>query len=300
MTQETEKFIKSIMESIGLEDYTPDDYVEVGIIFFRDWIKNKYGETISKYPISYLNNKYGVEFVNYYTTKNDEENPQRVRAYSSELTKLHDTVDFRKLGIFLVKNSLYSFVNVTENKSWFDSPSNVKIWDKMVKYLELPPYLTLDVVETRPLYIEVVGNIDFSEFVRSDIELKYSSLSTILLEMSNFLSKYAGQKFGNPAHGELKIMKGRYSEYHFVGLDEWNRTVFNKVIKPDIKKLPIGTYIRTIVCKFDDSAIYKKPYIVVSRVTNSKYSRRDEIENEINQYLIKNGYNPKNLDVRVK
>ena len=209
-------------------------------------------------------------------------------------------IDFKKLGVSLVQNSLYSFVDVTENKSWFDSPTNVKIWDKMIKSLNLPPYLTFNVVESRPRFIEIDGYINFEEYIRSNISLKYPSLTMYLSEMKKFLTRYAGQTIGNPAHGELKIDTPRYSEFNFVGFDEWVKNVFNKKIKPEIKKTDISSYIRTMVCKLENRSYYYKPTISiwVNRMSN-RYEKKREVEKQVNQYLINNGFNTNNILVDV-
>ena len=285
---------KLIIESINISDYQNDDFIEVGIIFFRDWVKNEYGEKISKYPISYLNKKYGEKFIDYCKSKLNFSD-QQIQHWG-----YRNLIDFKKLGVSLVQNSLYSFVDVTENKSWFDSPTNVKIWDKMIKSLNLPPYLTFNVVESRPRFIEIDGYINFEEYIRSNISLKYPSLTMYLSEMKKFLTRYAGQTIGNPAHGELKIDTPRYSEFNFVGFDEWVKKVFNKKIKPEIKKTPIGYNIRTMVCKIETRNHYHRPIIsiLINRM-NRRYEIRMRVLEQVNQFLVDNGYNPKNLFVDV-
>lgn len=284
---------KLIIESTNISDYQNEDFIEVGIIFFRDWVKKEYGEKISKYPISYLNKKYGEKFIDY--CKSELNFAEREVEHWS-----HGHVNFNKLGVALVRNSLYSFVDVTENKSWFDSPTNVKIWDKMIKSLDLPPYITFNVVESRPRVIEIDGYIDFEDYAKSKIPMKYPTLISYISEMRKFLTKYAGQKFGNPAHGELKIDTPRHSEFNFVGFDEWVNNVFNKKIKPEIKKTPIGSYIRTMVCKLENRSYYYKPTITiwVNRMSN-RYEKKREVEKQVNQYLINNGFNTNNISVDV-
>jgi len=293
ISQEIKKIAKLIMESVSVEDYSAEDFIEVAVIYFRDWVKEKYGDTISKYPISYLNKKYGEELIDDFTSK--------FNTYRGSLITYNKLINFKALGIELVKNSLYSFVDVSENKSWFDSKVNVKIWEKMVKYLRLPSYLTLNVVETRPRNIEVKGNIDFNEFIRSNEPLKYDSIISLVSSMISFLKKYFNQSFGNPAHGELQIaQKNNLKDYDYVGFYEWEKNVFNKKIKPEIKKLPIAPYIRTIVCKLESSYYSTRPEITVHAHRNTSFTKKSEIENQINLYLTNNGYNPKHLVVHVK
>ena len=47
-----------VLESVNLDDYDNDDFIEVFFRFFRPWVKQKHGDEISEYPMSYLFKKY--------------------------------------------------------------------------------------------------------------------------------------------------------------------------------------------------------------------------------------------------
>ena len=43
------------MEEVNIRDYTQEDFIDVYITVFKNWIKENYGDSELKYPFSYLN-----------------------------------------------------------------------------------------------------------------------------------------------------------------------------------------------------------------------------------------------------
>ena len=62
--EELKKLIPVLLEEFNLNDYSDEDFVEVFVKYFRNWVKKKHGDEIGGYPMSLLFKKYTNEFTN--------------------------------------------------------------------------------------------------------------------------------------------------------------------------------------------------------------------------------------------
>ena len=60
---ELKNLIPILLEEFDINDYSDEDFVEVFVKYFRNWVKKKHGDEIGGYPMSYLFKKYEDEFL---------------------------------------------------------------------------------------------------------------------------------------------------------------------------------------------------------------------------------------------
>jgi hypothetical protein len=98
-----------------------------------------------------------------------------------------------------------------------------------------------------------------------------------------------GVEFGSPSHGLLKF------NYHVrtIGGDEFVKKIFNKQIKPNLKKLPSSGAIHSMRLALDT---HRLTITLIFR-QSSFYSTRNSIKKEIKDYFAENGFNPDKIIV---
>ena len=57
--EKLERIVNLVLEQVNLNDYEEEDFYDAYFSTFRQWIVEKLGEDIKKYPLSYLLRKYG-------------------------------------------------------------------------------------------------------------------------------------------------------------------------------------------------------------------------------------------------
>lgn len=208
MSKNVSNIIRLIKEEIDISDYTNEDLIDVFLTVFKNWIKEKHGDDIIKYPVSYLLNKYEDDFL--------KELGLNKKDFSGSTSNR-----LSRIGRELVTRAMFAYESVPKtDKSWFDIPVNKRIWDTMISRLDIPPYMTVDVNELRPRYLKVAISADFVEMVKSKIPLKYKTVDSLTGEIKRFLKDYGGVQLGNPSHGKLQIVDGYYT---MDGFYEWEK-----------------------------------------------------------------------------
>lgn len=208
MSKNVSNIIRLIKEEIDISDYTNEDLIDVFLTVFKNWIKEKHGDDVIKYPVSYLLNKYEDDFL--------KELGLNKKDFSGSTSNRLSII-----GRELVTRAMFAYESVPKtDKSWFDIPVNKRIWDTMISRLDIPPYMTVDVNELRPRYLKVAISADFVEMVKSKIPLKYKTVDSLTGEIERFLKEYGGVQLGNPSHGKLQIVDGYYT---MDGFYEWEK-----------------------------------------------------------------------------
>lgn len=208
MSKNVSNIIRLIKEEIDISDYTNEDLIDVFLTVFKNWIKEKHGDDIIKYPVSYLLNKYEDDFL--------KELGLNKKDFSGSTS-----YRLSRIGRELVTRAMFAYESVPKtDKSWFDIPVNKRIWDTMISRLDIPPYMTVDVNELRPRYLKVAISADFVEMIKSKIPLKYKTVDSLTGEIERFLKEYGGVQLGNPSHGKLQIVDGYYT---MDGFYEWEK-----------------------------------------------------------------------------
>lgn len=271
-------FIQIITESEDVETFENEDYVEVFVIVFRNWIKEKFGEQISKYPLSYLFKRYEKEF---YEDKNLPE--QRSSSWNR-----FDAM--AKTGKELVKKKLYSLSSLRPLEKFTEKYKNgLKFF---VDDLNLPSYMEITLHEEKPYELTLQTKINFPEMITYKGETKNISPYTIQDNLRKRFEDFLGVEFGNSIHGELEF---NHNNIEYIGVDEWTKNVLNKDLKIKIRQLdPKKSILHSIKFSLDKNNVraelklgYKSHY----------YSSRYEFKNKVKELLGSLGYNTNLLKV---
>jgi hypothetical protein len=214
------RVVNTIVEAANLSEYGDEDFVEVFMHHFRPWVKEKHGEDVVKYPLSYLVKKYSKEFAE---DKNiPADNIHEWRSTLSILTEIG--TEIVKLGLHELP-SLRSELKFTEK---FKKPL-----EQLMKKLNLPDFFEVELTEPEPY--KVIGRIkiDWNKLItyQGDDLPKSREISH---ELNENIQDYLGVQIGNPIYGELSI---KWGDLIYIGLDDWVKNVFNKTLKKEIKSL---------------------------------------------------------------
>lgn len=269
---ELKNLIPILLERFNINDYSDEDFVEVFVKYFRNWVKKKHGDEIGGYPMSYLFKKYDKEF---FTDIGFDESRHY---YGSGAAK------FVKIGRDIILKQLETLPSLEPNKKFTEKYE--KQLDYLIKYLDIPDYVKLNIEEVRPNNVNVEFEIDFPSMLISDDD--FTTLSSFN-NLKKYLEDFMGIEYGSPSHGLLKL------DYHVrtIGGEEFVKKIFTKQIKPELKKLPSSGAIHSMKItadsnKFTITLIYRQ---------SSYYSTRNLIKKEIKDYFVANGFSPKKIVV---
>jgi hypothetical protein len=272
-------------QSVDLSDYEDEDFFDAYFILFRQWLSEKLGDDAKKYPTSFLLKKYGRKFEkeigidNPDTLDDEPENDEKRYTFNR--------YQIKSLIKSLVDKGKYSLPRISIEKKFTEKYA--KALPIMVERLGLPDYVSVEFEEEKPNKVWVKFNIDFPKMVTSPDGVGYLNANGLLTKLKSYLHNFLGVDFGNPLYGEVEM---ETSDINYVGLDEWTKTVLNKKIKKDIKNLPEGPNIQRINFEVRSGTATMK------FVTKS-WKNRTELKNQIEDYLKRNGYNEKTLQVEM-
>jgi len=274
-------------QSVDLSDYEDEDFFDAYFILFRQWLSEKLGEDAKKYPTSFLLKKYGRKF----EREIGIDNPETLEDEPENDNKRYDfnRYQIKSLIKSLVDKGKYSLPRISIEKKFTEKYA--KALPIMVERLELPDYISVEFEEEKPNKVWVKFNIDFPKMVISTDSLSRSYLNAngLLTKLKSYLENFLGVEFGNPLYGQVDM---NTYDIQYKGLDEWTKNVLNKKIKKDIKNLPEGHNIQRI--NFE----VKSGSATMKFVTKS-WRNRTELKNQIEDYLKRNGYNEKTLQVEM-
>lgn len=289
ITESDIRFISELMyeSNVDVSSFDNVDRYLAFIEVFRNWYREKYGEKGLNYPLSYLLSKYMNQFMADFGI---EPLPRYMSA------NLQSKIQY--IGTELLKSEKYKF---DLGYKYQHTKKHKKLWDIAIKKLNLPSFITYDLIEETPFNIKFVINYDFKNLLQSDFMFKPAGATTdnkfnangVDLFLKNFLTKYGGVKFGNPVQSEvrLNVIDSSNSE------ELWTDNFFNKKIKSKLRESEIiREMVHSFKFKYDN---YKRgPSIIYTLRNNwrSKYSSSD-VEDEIKRILSEIGYNPKQISV---
>jgi len=272
-------------QSVDLSDYEDEDFFDAYFILFRQWLSEKLGDDAKKYPTSFLLKKYGRKFEkeigidNPDTLDDEPENDEKRYTFNR--------YQIKSLIKSLVDKGKYSLPRVDIEKKFTEKYA--KALPIILERLELPDYVSTEIEEETPNKVWVKFNIDFPKMVTSPDGISYLNANSLLTKLKNYLHNFLGVEFGNPLYGQVDM---NAFDLQYKGLDEWTKTVLNKKIKKDIKNLPEGPNIQRINFEVRNGAATMK------FVTKS-WKNRTELKAQIEDYLRRNGYNEKTLQIEM-
>lgn len=274
----TESQMKSLIRliaeggRINLDDYNDFDFFDALIGIFRKWLQSKIGDEQSKYPFSYLAEKYKNAFIKdllgndakYYLDVNTED----VFDYWSAKKFITYLIEKGKLKL----PSLRDEVKFTEK---FKNPIK-----KFINRLSKPSWVNIEIEEKNPYEILIIIEIDIEPFLRDEV---YFSSDNTYKEFVVFFEDYLGVnvKDGNPIYGGLRLNV----DVRFKDEEGWEKNVIKK-IKKEMRSLDDYRIIKSI--SFDLSQRGFRFKLIFDR--SSTYIKRNEIRNKVKEYLTNSGY----------
>ena len=226
-------------ENDKLESYADEDFVEVFFNYFRLWIKTNHGDEVSQYPFSFLIKKYYQEFCKYSGVDIDDDD---------EFFNYRDLV---KIGKALIKKEQHKLPTLRPVFKFTEKYS--RQIQSLLKFLNIPEWLTVSFEEKTPFKVMMTFNIDFPSMMK--IGGGEQNISSYFHEFTEQLENYMGIKVGSPSHGELDINTTTLLN----GVDEFSNPKFEKELKTQIKSLPINNKdIRSIKISLSDKGMTVK------------------------------------------
>jgi hypothetical protein len=272
------QLVKMLIESIDLSHYRDEDFYELFYKNFRPWVEQKYGEEVSQYPVSYLVDEYLESFAKHYN------------------------VELRGMPMNKVKNLIQDLVThghfklPSRRKEAKFTEKYEKGINRLINNLLLPDFYTVKLIEKEPYNVYFDLEIDFERFISSKLtknELSVFSGYKIFQNLHKYFEDFLGVQYGNPIHGKLRF--GRQSTT-YVGVDEWIKNTFNKVIKKKIKELPHSNTIHRIsFVEINNTTNVVNIKIIFTR--DSSWSRNQEVIKSVKELFNSLGYNKDVFDI---
>lgn len=269
--------VKTIVEQVNqdLSQYDENDFTDVFIFLFRDWVGNKLGEEIKKYPFSFLLKRFGQEFLE--QTFGDKLN----KYFRDNRNIALNRFTISDIGKKLVEVGAYTLPSLRKEKKFTEEYG--KHIARLIKMLELPSFARLELVEDEPYEIDATLYIDYPPFLKSEERSIGPYSNPIETKFKSIVEDYLGVEFGSPSHGKIKLN-------FFIKLeneDVWVKKVLNKEIKKHIKEMPDGNYVHSI--RFEPKT--DKGYIkIVYKEGSSRRIHQYEFRNRVREYIKELGY----------
>ena len=204
--------------------------------YFRPWIKSNHGDEVGQYPLSLLLKKYYQEFCKYSGVDIDDDDDE-----------YYNSNDLVKIGKALIKKEQHKLPTLRPVSKFTEKYS--RQIQSLLKFLNMPEWLTVSFEEYSPFKVMMTFNIDFPSMMKiGGVE----NISTYFDEFTEQLKNYMGIKVGSPSHGDLDIEK----TISLNGVDEFSNPKFQKELKTQIKSLRMGHRdIRSIKITFSDKGM---------------------------------------------
>jgi hypothetical protein len=268
--------INKIVESYNNDSYDDSDYVEVFLKFFRPWVKEKHGDEIGEYPLSYLVKKYISEFA-----QDLEIDPSdTIMAYRDNIRNAS------AVGKLLVQKGKTKLASLRSKEKFTEKYK--KQLDFFINKLELPDFIKLDFIEEIPY--NVIGRIrvDWEKLIKYPTDKSFRA-NDIYGELKNKIENFLGVEFGNPTYGQLSLTFDK----DYVGVEDWVKKTLNKEIKKEIKSLPRSSILHAI--RFETS--YGDILGGELKLSFKSWTGRNDFKNQVKNLLEELGYNTKTLSV---
>ena len=144
--------IGRIVEDIDTSFYSDEDFIDAFIQVFKPWVIKNHGDELSNHPPSYLFKKYSDEFMNHIGYTGHERSWRSWRNYGKDI------------GRYILKKELHSYKNLKQTTKFtekFKAPM-----DALIKSLNLPDYLSLEISEYEPYEVYARINVDFPKLLK--------------------------------------------------------------------------------------------------------------------------------------
>jgi hypothetical protein len=212
--------IGRIVEDVDVSNYSEEDFIGAFISVFKPWVIKNHGEELSDYPLSYLSKKYSDEFMDFINYPSGE------RIYRNSALAI---------GRHILQKELHSYKNLQQTTRFTEKFK--KPLDAMIRTLNLPDYLSVEMKEYDPYEVHARMIVDFPKLLKSNINPdEVEKPGAYLVKLRDKVINFLGPKIGNAKFGELEFSNIVPTNNETV--DEWVKKVLNKEIKKKIKELP--------------------------------------------------------------
>jgi hypothetical protein len=196
--------IHKIVESYNNDSYDDSDYIEVFLKFFRPWVKEKHGDEISNYPLSYLVKKYISEFVQDF----------EIDPLSTILGYRDNIRNVAAVGKALVQKGKIKLASLQSKEKFTEKYK--KQLDFLVNRLELPDFIKLDFIEEIPYNVIGRVRVDWEKLIKYPTDKTFRA-NDISRELKNKIENFLGVELGNPTYGQLSLTFNKA----YVGVEDW-------------------------------------------------------------------------------
>lgn len=263
-------------ERIDFSDYHDEDYIDAFFIFFRNWIKNKYGEEIFRYPISNLISRFSKEFI----IDNLGENEFRLMTIRAEPTISKYTIP--NIVKKLIDKKLYTLPSAYKEERFLDKYSDYL--DIFRTQLDLPYFIDLKIEEPKPQKLTTLCVVNFKGWLLYDERYPIKS-QRITHNLREYLENYMNIDFGNRAYGQTNLINNGST---FIGIDDWIKKDL-KELKKEIKKLPLSKlYLKALRFKAD----FESAKLDIICIGDIRWNNRQHVKDEIKNFISSKGYGP--------
>jgi hypothetical protein len=277
--KESELFnmVKTIVEQVemDLSQYDDNDFTDVFVFLFRNWITKKLGEDSKKYPFSFLLNKYGKEFLqDTLGDKYDQYYGDREEIYFNGYNSIPKT------GKVLVKSGAFTLPSLRQQEKFTEKYA--KHLPRIIKMMRFPDFVRVEFEEEVPYDVHVELYIDYPSYLK-DESFSFAS-HNLERKFKELLENYLGVDFGNPVHGKVNLTLYTNAE----NVEKWVKQVLNKEIKKHIKEMPGGKNIHSI--RFEPSISGSSEMKIVYKDGSHRHMHQWEFLRGVRDYINSLGY----------
>lgn len=261
-----------LTEEVNLSGYDSTDFMEVFFMYFRNWVKEKHGDEVGKYPASLLVRKYLDDFCN----------DMGIRPYGYGTTE-RKIVD---AGKELVKIGKHQLASLRSDRKFIEQ--HKRALDVFFKGLKLPDFMTVEFTEDEPYDLDFITNVNYQKLIKHHGYENYGvEIDKPGKKLREFINNVMGIEFGNPVAGQLQ-----FSDYVRNAGDDAALDKELRAVKKELKKGFEGDVRGFKVEK-------EKSYILI-RVLFNRYtgwSKKDRVRESMRNKVVEMGYNPKTLRI---
>lgn len=246
-----------------------EDLIQAAIEYYRIWMEENNIHLPKMTPMTFIDRKYGSEI--------------RKSLGLSPRSRLYD------VGSKALEQGIVKFESFRPTEKFTEK------YKKQISALspkDIPDQFKFYIEEPEPNDIKIHLEIPIEDWLKIKIpEGRGNPFKNKVELMRDNLIRYLGLETGNPEHGFFKID----TFFNVTNVDEWVKK-FEKIIKPEIKKLPTSEPIKAI--KLEIKPTTGKVNITTSVKGGYRYSSKSTARKGIMELLTqKYGYTLDNIVV---
>ena len=254
---------------MGFWNRDNEDLIQAAIEYYRIWMEDNNIYLPKMTPMTLIDKKYGTKI--------------RESLGLSRNERLYN------VGIKALDQGLVKFESFRPTEKFTEK------YKKQISALSpkgIPDQFNFHIEEPEPNDIKIFLEIPIEDWLKIQIPEGYRNPFKNQIDvMREHLIRYLGLEEGEPEHGFFRIK----TFFNVTNVDEWVKK-FEKIIKPEIKKLPTSEPIKAI--KFDINTSKGRVKIKIVMKGNYTHSQKSNAREGIMDLLTeKYGYKLDNIDV---